>query len=134
MVIDMNRRWRRIGVGGFTLIELLVVMAVIALLITIAVPRYLRSLEKSKEAVLKENLWVMRDALDKFYGDTGKYPNSLNDLVEQRYLRSVPLDPMTESAMTWQIVPPPDPELGGVYDVKSGAPGTGTSGNPYRDW
>lgn len=134
MVTAMNRNKVPRGDRGFTLIELLVVLAVIALLITVAMPRYMRSLEKSKEAVLKENLWVMRDALDKYYGDTGKYPASLVDLVEHKYLRSVPLDPMTESASTWQIVPPADPELGGVYDVKSGASGRSTSGTAYGDW
>lgn len=119
---------------GFTLIELLVVMAIVALLMAIATPRYFRSLEKSKEAVLKENLWVMRDALDKYYGDLGKYPNSLNDLVEQKYLRGVPLDPVTDSTSTWEIVAPPDPELGGVYNVKSGAQGVATTGAAYGDW
>jgi len=134
MVSTMKRCLHLFKEQGFTLIELLVVLSVIALLITIAMPRYMRSLEKSKEAVLKENLWVMRDALDKYYGDTGKYPASLADLVEHKYLRNLPVDPMTESASTWQIVPPADPELGGVYDVKSGAPGSSSSGTAYSDW
>lgn len=119
---------------GFTLIELIIVMAIVALLVTIAAPRYMRSLEKSKEAVLKEDLWVMRDALDKYYGDLGKYPGSLEELVEQKYLRIVPVDPMTDSSATWQAVPPADPELGSVYNVKSGASGTSTAGTSYSDW
>ena len=129
--------WRKSRVmctQGFTLIELIVVMAIVALLITIAAPRYMRSLEKSKEAVLKEDLWVMRDALDKYYGDLGKYPNSLDELVEQKYLRTVPVDPVTDSSATWQVVPPADPELGAVYNVKSGASGTSTIGTSYSDW
>jgi general secretion pathway protein G len=129
--------WRKSRVAcaqGFTLIELIVVMAIVAMLITIAVPRYMRSLEKSKEAVLKEDLWVMRDALDKYYGDLGKYPSSLDDLIEQKYLRTVPVDPMTDSKTTWQTVPPADPELGAVFNIKSGASGSSTTGTSYSDW
>lgn len=116
------------------MIELIVVMAIVALLMTIVTPRYMRSIEKSKEAVLKEDLWVMRDALDKYYGDLGKYPNSLEELVEQKYLRAVPVDPMTDSKTTWQVIPPADPELGSIYNVKSGAFGTATTGAAYGDW
>ena len=130
----MWRKSRVLRAQGFTLIELIVVMAIIALLITIVAPRYMRSLEKSKEAVLKEDLWVMRDALDKYYGDLGKYPNSLDDLVEQKYLRTVPVDPMTDSISTWQVVAPADPELGAIYNVKSGASGASTIGTSYSDW
>ncbi len=129
--------WRKSRVAraqGFTLIELIVVMAIVALLITIVAPRYMRSLEKSKEAVLKEDLWVMRDALDKYYGDLGKYPNSLDELVEQKYLRTVPVDPLTDSTSTWQVIPPADPELGAIYNVKSGASGASTMGTSYSDW
>lgn len=125
---------RLVRTDGFTLIELIIVMAIVALLVTIAAPRYMRSLEKSKEAVLKEDLWVMRDALDKYYGDLGKYPGSLEELVEQKYLRTVPVDPMTDSNSTWQSIPPDDPELGAVYNVKSGASGTSTAGTSYSDW
>jgi general secretion pathway protein G len=133
----MMAMWQKSRVAraqGFTLIELIVVMAIIALLITIVAPRYMRSLEKSKEAVLKEDLWVMRDALDKYYGDLGKYPNSLDELVEQKYLRAVPVDPVTDSSTTWQVVPPADPELGAVFNIKSGASGTSTAGTSYSDW
>lgn len=119
---------------GFTLIELLVVMAVIALLLSIATPRYFSSVEKSREAVLRENLFLMREALDKYYGDNGAYPESLDTLVSRRYLRNVPLDPVTGESTTWIIVPPNDPVKGGVFDVKSGAPGTGRDGSEYRDW
>ena len=125
---------RLVRTDGFTLIELIIVMAIVALLVTIAAPRYMRSIEKSKEAVLKEDLWVMRDALDKYYGDLGKYPGSLEELVEQKYLRTVPVDPMTDSNSTWQAIPPDDPELGAVYNVKSGASGTSTAGTSYSDW
>jgi len=119
---------------GFTLIELLVVLAIIALLVSIAAPRYFHSVEKSKEAVLKQDLSTMRDALDKYYGDTGKYPDSLDDLVSKKYLRKLPVDPITDSASTWEIVPPEDVEKGGVFDVHSGAPGNARDGTPYSSW
>lgn len=119
---------------GFTLIELLVVLAVIALLLTIAVPRYFQSVDRSKEAVLKQDLATMRDALDKYYGDTGKYPDALEDLVSKKYLRNLPVDPITESATTWVIVPPQDTALGGVYDVHSGAQGNAKDGSAFSSW
>ena len=119
---------------GFTLIELIVVMAIVALLVSIAGPRYFGSLQKSKETVLRQTLAVTRDALDKFYGDTGKYPETLDVLVSKRYLRNMPLDPITESSLTWTVVPPQDPEKGGVYDLRSGAEGTGLDGKAYREW
>lgn len=119
---------------GFTLIELLVVMAIIATLLTIAVPRYFHSVEKSREAVLRENLSTMRDAIDKYYGDNGQYPDVLEALVAKKYLRAIPPDPITETAATWVPVPPPEADKGGVFDVKSGAPGKGLDGTAYADW
>ena len=120
--------------GGFTLIELLVVLAIIATLLTIAVPRYYSSLDKSKEAVLKENLYQLRDAIGKYYADRGKYPESLQALATDKYLRSVPLDPVTESATTWIVVAPEDPQKGGVFDVKSGAAGKAIDGTEFATW
>jgi general secretion pathway protein G len=119
---------------GFTLIELLVVLAIIATLLTIAVPRYYASLDRSKEAVLKENLYQMRDAIGKYYGDKGKYPESLEALATDKYLRKVPLDPITESATTWQVVAPEDPQKTGVFDVRSGAPGKALDGSEFSTW
>jgi general secretion pathway protein G len=119
---------------GFTLIELLVVMAVIGLLVSLAAPRYFSSVDRSKEAVLRSDLATMRDAIDKYHGDRGKYPDALQDLVTKGYLRALPRDPITESAATWVVVPPADPNLGGVYDVKSGAPGKGRDGTEYGTW
>jgi len=120
--------------AGFTLIELLIVMAIIALLLTLAVPRYFGSLDKSREAVLKEDLYQFRDAIGKYYGDKGKYPDSLEALATEKYLRSVPVDPITDSSSTWVVVPPQDPQKGGVYDVKSGAQGRASDGTAYSDW
>ena len=119
---------------GFTLIELLVVLAIVSTLLTLAVPRYFSSLQKSKEVVMRENLWIMRDALDKYFGDVGRYPDQLQDLATKKYLRAVPIDPLTETSTTWRVVPPDDPEKGGVYDVKSGAEGTATGGMAYSEW
>lgn len=116
---------------GFTLIELLVVMAVIATLLTLAIPRYMANIERSKEAVLRENLNAVRDAIDKYYADNGSYPPSIEQLVAKRYLRSVPVDPITESTTTWQLVPPPGTRsgsVGAVYDIRSGAEGMTSGG------
>jgi len=120
--------------SGFTLIELLVVLAVIATLLTIAMPRYFSSLEKSREAVLQQNLALLRETLDKYYGDQGKYPTALDELVSSKYLRSMPVDPITDSNATWVSLPPPQPEMGGVYDVKSGAQGIARDGTEYQNW
>ena len=119
---------------GFTLIELLIVLAIVATLLTIAVPRYWASLDRSKEVVLKENLYQMRDAIGKYYGDKGKYPESLEALASDKYLHRVPLDPITESATTWVLVPHPDPQKTGVYDVRSGAPGKALDGTEFATW
>jgi len=127
---------------GFTLIELLVVLAVIALLLALAAPRYFDHIQRSREAVLRENLNVMRDAIDKYHADRGRYPDALGDLVTRRYLRSVPMDPVTDSNETWVVVPPPSgpataattTTAGTVYDVKSSAPGNGADGTPFESW
>jgi general secretion pathway protein G len=108
---------------GFTLVELMVVLTVIGLLLSVVVPDYVGRMKRAEEAVLKENLVVMRDALDKHYADAGKYPRSLDELVSKRYLRTIPSDPFTQSASTWIAVPPGDPQKGGVYDVRSPAKG-----------
>lgn len=125
---------RRTHDNGFTLIELLVVMTIIALLLTLAVPRYFHSVDKSKEAVLRDNLSILRSTLDKYYGDNDKYPDSLDDLISNKYLRAIPRDPITESTTTWVIVPPDDPTQGGVYDVKSGAKEHALDGSRYGQW
>ncbi|UCV05441.1 type II secretion system protein [Dechloromonas denitrificans] len=120
---------------GFTLIELLVVMSVIATLLTIAVPRYFQHLDRAREAALRESLAVMRDAVDKYRGDTGRYPETLEELVTKRYLRKVPPDPITESTESWVLVPPPDePGQRKVWDVRSGAEGQGQNGSDYATW
>lgn len=120
-------------VAGFTLIELLVVLAIVALLLTLAVPRYFQSIDRSKETILVENLRLTRETIDKFYGDTGRYPESLDELVERKYLRAVPVDPVTESASTWILEPPDDDAKGSVYNIRSGASGNMHDGRPFSD-
>jgi general secretion pathway protein G len=119
--------------SGFTLVELLVVMAIIAVLLSIATPKYFNSVTRSKETVLRQDLNIMRDAIDKFYSDTGDYPRDLAELVEKRYLRAIPVDPLTESSETWVTVPPPDASEG-AYDVHSGATEQAKDGTLYSAW
>jgi len=125
--------------GGFTLIELLIVIALITILATMGVVQYRNSIQASKEAVLHTDLFRMRDAIDQYYADKAKYPASLDALVSDGYMRAIPQDPITKSADTWQTVPA-EPEPGntsaepGIYNVKSGAPGTGLDGTSYSDW
>jgi general secretion pathway protein G len=118
---------------GFTLIELLVVMAIIATLLSIVAPRYFTSVDRAKETVLKQNLSIMRDAIDKYYADTGEYPADLNQLVEDRYIRAIPVDPVTEQAV-WVEVPPPDEEMEGVYDVHTISDRQALDGTFYEKW
>jgi len=119
---------------GFTLIELLVVMLIIASLLTIAMPRYFRSIEHSKETVLAQDLAVLRDAIDKFYSDRGLYPEALTTLATEHYVRAVPVDPMTKSAHTWTVVESEDPDVTGIVDVHSGAQKIGSNGVAYNEW
>jgi len=119
---------------GFTLIELLVVMAIIATLLMIAVPRYFHSLERSQEAVLHQDLAVLREAIDKYYADLGHYPEALPDLVEHRYLRSIPVDPQTKSSESWVAVMSEDEDAPGVRDVHSGASGDASDGTQFAAW
>ena len=119
---------------GFTLIELLVVLGIIALLLTLAVPRYFPKVDSAKETILADNLRNMRDVIDQFYADRGRYPDSLDQLVEKKYLRTLPVDPITESTSTWILVPPEDASKGAIYSIRSGAPGNSRSGKPYSEW
>lgn len=119
--------------GGFTFVELMVVLAIIAVLLTVALPRYFSGLERAQEAVLKEDLFVMREAIDDYYIDKGHYPVSLETLVKERYIRDIPVDPVTESDETWILIGLPQ-EPGVVYDVRSGAEGEASDGSLYYEW
>jgi general secretion pathway protein G len=134
--------WRRrtlSGPGGFTMVELLVVISVIVILASIGMARYSNSVVRAREAVLKEDLFRMRDAIDQYYADKTKYPSSLEDLVTDGYLREIPVDPFTNSKETWQAI---NAEANvndttaqpGIYDVKSGSEETSLDGTRYADW
>jgi general secretion pathway protein G len=125
--------------SGFTLIELMIVMSLIVILASIGLALYGNSVTRAKESVLKEDLFRMRDAVDQYYADKGKYPASLDELVSQKYLRSIPVDPFTQSADTWRAIPSePDPTNPtaepGVYDVRSGSDKQALDGTNYADW
>jgi general secretion pathway protein G len=139
MMHSLLVRARRTGQGGFTLIELLVVMSLITVLASISIIAYRDSLQRGREAVLKENLFRMREAIDQYHADRGKYPETLEDLVSAGYMRRVPVDPITQSETTWEIVQAePDPNSltvePGVYDVRSGSEGIALDGTRYNEW
>lgn len=135
MVITMTGLRRRLrSPRGFTLIELLIVLGIVALLLTLAVPRFFPSVDKSKETILAENLRNTRIVIDQYRADTGRYPDSLEQLVEKKYLRELPYDPLTESRETWVVQPPEEGEQGEVYNLHSGAPGNDRNGRPYAEW
>lgn len=131
-ILNVRRRGR--GPCGFTLVELLVVMAIIAILLTLAAPRYVGNVDRAKEAVLRENLAATRDALEKYHADAGMYPTTLQDLVNKKYLRKLPFDPITERDDSWVSVAADEAAGGGIYDVHSGSRGAARDGTPYAKW
>lgn len=139
---EQQRKTRH--VRGFTLIELMIVITIVGILASIAAPNYQRSVIKAREAVLMENLYQMRKAIDAYFADKGKYPGGLDALVEGKYLRAVPVDPFTNKADSWELVLPTpiegedgvlgEPAEGAVEDVHSGSDLVGLNGTPYREW
>jgi general secretion pathway protein G len=134
----VNTKFLR-GARGFTLIELLVVISMISILAAMGVVQYRNSVQRTKETTLKKDLFEIRDVIDQYYADKGKYPSSLDALVSDGYLRKIPIDPITNSADTWETVPaeadPSNPSAEpGIYNIKSGAPGTALDGTAYADF
>ena len=139
MPTSFTTRARRLATAGFTLIELVVVTALVIVLSTVAMVSYQNSVTRAREAVLKEDLFRLRDAIDQYYADKNKWPAALEDLVTDGYVREIPKDPMTDSADSWQAVPaeadPANPTAEpGVFDVKSGSERMALDGTPYTDW
>ncbi len=130
MTGERSPRMRR----GFTLIELLVVMVIIGTLLSIAVPRYFRTLAHARETVLRQDLSILREAIDKYYADLGQYPDTLVALAEKHYVRSVPVDPFTKLVDSWTVVPSDDPDHPGIRDLHSGAAETAIDGTPLASW
>jgi general secretion pathway protein G len=133
---DSTRGSRLAALRGFTLIELLIVISIIGILVTLAQPYYQRAVTAAKEATLKEDLFILRDVIDQYYADNGKYPPALNDLVEKKYIRRVPRDPVTGSADSWVLIYFTD-EQGqqqGIYDIRSGSEIVALDGTKYGDW
>ena len=130
----MTGSWRTPLQRGFTLIELLVVMMIIGTLLSIAVPRYFRTLAHARETVLRQDLAILREAIDKYYADLGQYPDTLAALADKRYVRSLPVDPYTKLADSWTLVQSDDPDHPGIKDVHSGASETAADGTPFAAW
>ena len=130
---------RRGRARGFTLVELMVVLAIIAIILSFAVPRYQKTIQHAQEATLKQNLFTLRQVIDEYTLDKQRAPQSLDDLVQAGYLKSIPMDPITGSAQTWQVVNEDvlltvDQTQPGISDVHSGASGSGADGTPYSSW
>jgi general secretion pathway protein G len=130
----MSRQAVGAAMRGFTLIELLVVMTIIGTLLSIAVPRYFRSLQHARETVLKQDLAILREAIDKYYADLNLYPETLPALAEKRYIRALPVDPFTKLTDTWTLVPSDDPDHAGIRDIHSGAADIASDGTPVASW
>jgi general secretion pathway protein G len=121
--------------SGYTLIELMIVMSIIGILATIALPNFQKSIIRAKEASLRNSLFILRDVIDQYYADHGAFPESLEVLEEEKYIRAVPEDPLTKSATSWIIIPPEgDDDVGSVYDVHSGSNLVSLNGVPYNEW
>ena len=134
MVFPTTNGRLKVSGAGFTLIELLVVMLIIGSLLTIAAPRYMNSVRHSRETVLAQDLAVLREAIDQYFGDKGNYPGDLEDLASERYIRKIPIDPITKTADSRIVVLSRDSESSGIVDIRSGSNAIDSSGTPYSEW
>ncbi|MFQ5658480.1 MAG: type II secretion system protein [Candidatus Methylomirabilales bacterium] len=132
----MNCELSTVNQRGFTFVEIMIVLVIIGILLTLAQPSFTSSVQRAKEATLKENLFILRDVIDQYFADFEEYPPSLEALVEERYIRKVPKDPITGSASSWQLVYVTGEEAveEGIFDVYSGSDEIGLDGSPYSDW
>src|SRR5215471_11770662 len=119
---------------GFTLIELLIVMAIIGMLLALVVPRYFHTVTRARETVLREDLAILREAIDKYYADLNEYPDTLAALVDKHYVRAVPVDPFTKVSDSWTLVQSEDPDHAGIRDLHSGAAEEASDGTPLASW
>ncbi len=124
----------RISNNGFTIMEMMTVIAIIGILATIAAPSFQRSVIRAKEASLRSSLFSLRDVIDQYYADHGEYPDTLEALIDKKYIRSIPKDPFTRSVDTWILIPPEGDEVTGIYDVHSGSDRISLYGTPYNEW
>ena len=126
------------GKKVYTLLELMIVVAIVGILVSLAIPSFQQSAIKAKETALKQNLFTMRAVLDQYYADRGEYPENLEALVEAKYLRAIPVDPLTKSSTTWTAIYEEQEEgedsPAGIYDIKSGSDEVARDGTPYKDW
>lgn len=121
----------KLRIRAFTLIELLIVLAIMAALLSLVAPKYIKSVDKAKEAALKTNLRIIRESIDRYKADTGHYPLSLQDLVDGKYVRAIPLDPITDRDDSWALIPSPNKSQSGIYDIRSSAEGEAANGKPF---
>ena len=131
---DINHKFSMKDQQGYTLIEMMIVISIISILATMALPSFQKSLVRAKETNLRRSLFIMRDTIDQYFADHGRYPGSLQDLETEKYIRQIPMDPFTGSPESWVTIPPEGFAEGNIYDVHSGSNKISLDGTPYNDW
>ena len=132
--IDINCKSKMKDRRGYTLIEMMIVISIISILATMALPSFQKSLVRAKETNLRRSLFIMRDTIDQYFADHGRYPGSLQDLETEKYIRQTPMDPFTGRSDTWVTIPPEGFAEGNIYDVHSGSNKVSLDGTPYNEW
>jgi len=131
---DINHKSKMKDRRGYTLIEMMIVISIISILATMALPSFQKQLVRAKETNLRRSLFIMRDTIDQYFADHGRYPDSLQDLESGKYVRQIPMDPITGSPDTWITIPPEGFAEGNIYDVHSGSNKVSLDGTPYNEW